>query len=104
MEHTNRRIPQGDPRRRNPTRHAATHSEDFSERDIDDTYNSDASMPKFRRNRRDHNREDDYLGSIKMKIPSFQGKSDPEAYLEWKKKVEFMFDCQNYLVGSIDDK
>ena len=28
------------------------------------------------------NREDNQLGSIKMKIPSFQGKNDPEAYLE----------------------
>jgi hypothetical protein len=29
------------------------------------------------------NREDNNLGGIKMKIPSFQGRSDPEAYLEW---------------------
>uniref|UniRef100_A0A2N9IL54 Retrotransposon gag domain-containing protein n=1 Tax=Fagus sylvatica TaxID=28930 RepID=A0A2N9IL54_FAGSY len=33
---------------------------------------------------------------IKMKIPSFQGRSDPEAYLEWEKKMEFVFDCHNY--------
>jgi hypothetical protein len=26
------------------------------------------------------------LGSIKMKIPSFQGRTDPEVYLEWRKK------------------
>ena len=31
-----------------------------------------------------------------MKIPSFQGKNDPEAYLEWEKKVELVFDCHNY--------
>ena len=31
-----------------------------------------------------------------MKIPSFQGKSDPEAYLEWERKIEFIFDCHNY--------
>ena len=31
-----------------------------------------------------------------MKIPSFQGRSDPEAYLEWEKKVEFVFDSHNY--------
>ena len=31
-----------------------------------------------------------------MKIPSFQGKHDPEAYLEWEKKVELVFDCHNY--------
>ncbi|PKI50201.1 hypothetical protein CRG98_029410 [Punica granatum] len=40
--------------------------------------------------------EDNNLGSIQMKIPSFQGKSDPEAYLEREKKVEFVFDCYSY--------
>ena len=39
---------------------------------------------------------DGNLGSIKMKIPPFQGKSDPEAYLEWVDKVERVFDCHNY--------
>jgi len=47
-----------------------------------------------RRNRRD--RVDRNLGSIKMKIPSFQGRNDPEAYLEWEKKIELIFDCHNY--------
>jgi hypothetical protein len=32
-----------------------------------------------------------------MKIPSLQGRSDIEAYLEWEKKMEFVFDCHNYL-------
>jgi hypothetical protein len=36
------------------------------------------------------------LGNIKMKIPLFQGTNDPEAYLEWEKKVEFIFECRNY--------
>ena len=36
------------------------------------------------------------LGNIKMKIPSFQGKNDPEAYLEWEKNVELIFECHNY--------
>ena len=40
--------------------------------------------------------KDGNLGSIKIKIPSFQGKSDPEAYLEWEKKVERVFECHNY--------
>ena len=31
-----------------------------------------------------------------MKIPSFQSKNDPKAYLEWEKKVELVFDCHNY--------
>ena len=33
---------------------------------------------------------------IRMKIPFFQGKSDLKAYLEWEKKMEFVFDCHNY--------
>ncbi|GKV43149.1 hypothetical protein SLEP1_g50481 [Rubroshorea leprosula] len=31
-----------------------------------------------------------------MKIPPFQGKNDPNLYLEWEKKVELVFDCHNY--------
>ena len=31
-----------------------------------------------------------------MKVPSFQGKNDPEAYFEWEMKVQFVFDCHNY--------
>ena len=42
--------------------------------------------------------EDDNLGSIKMKISSFQCKNDPKAYLEWEKKVQLVFDFHNYLV------
>ena len=30
------------------------------------------------------------LGNIKLEIPHFQGKSDPEAYLQWEKKVELI--------------
>jgi len=36
------------------------------------------------------------LDAIKLKIPSFQGKNDPEAYLEWEKKVDWIFYCHNY--------
>uniref|UniRef100_A0A2N9H2J3 Retrotransposon gag domain-containing protein n=1 Tax=Fagus sylvatica TaxID=28930 RepID=A0A2N9H2J3_FAGSY len=36
------------------------------------------------------------LGSIKMKIPSFQGRTDPEVYLEWEKKIDLVFDYYNY--------
>ena len=31
-----------------------------------------------------------------MKIPIFHGISDPEAYLAWEKKVDFVFNCHNY--------
>uniref|UniRef100_A0A2N9FGW5 Retrotransposon gag domain-containing protein n=1 Tax=Fagus sylvatica TaxID=28930 RepID=A0A2N9FGW5_FAGSY len=36
------------------------------------------------------------LGSIKMKILFFQGRTDPEVYLEWEKKIELVFDYHNY--------
>ena len=36
------------------------------------------------------------LDTIKLKIPSFQGKNDPEVYLEWQKKVEWIFYCHRY--------
>ncbi|XP_061341885.1 uncharacterized protein LOC133288194 [Gastrolobium bilobum] len=45
---------------------------------------------------RNEEKVDNNLGSIKMKIPSFQSKNDPEAYLEWERKMELVFDCHNY--------
>ncbi|XP_061346005.1 uncharacterized protein LOC133291717 [Gastrolobium bilobum] len=48
------------------------------------------------RRMRNEERVDNNLGSIKMKIPSFQGRNDPEAYLEWERKMELVFDCHNY--------
>ena len=41
-------------------------------------------------------KQDTNLGSVKMKIPTFHGKSDPKAYLAWEKKVSFIFYCHNY--------
>ena len=40
-----------------------------------------------RRNaKRDEDRLDRNVGSIKMKISHFQGKNDPDAYFEWEKR------------------
>jgi len=36
------------------------------------------------------------LDTFKLKIPNFQGKNDPEAYLEWEKRVDCIFDCHSY--------
>ncbi|XP_045810960.1 uncharacterized protein LOC123905403 [Trifolium pratense] len=47
-----------------------------------------------RRRRRRQGR--DPLRGIKIKVPSFVGKSDPEAYLEWETKIEQIFNCHNY--------
>ena len=50
----------------------------------------------FRRDPRWQDVTNRNLGNIKMKIASFQGINDPEVYLEWEKKVEFIFECHNY--------
>ncbi|GKV18389.1 hypothetical protein SLEP1_g28784 [Rubroshorea leprosula] len=64
------------------------HNHDLDDNDEDafndNAQNSNFSMDRFMR------------GSIKMKIPPFQGKNDPDVYLEWEKKVELVFDCYNY--------
>uniref|UniRef100_A0A2N9EC96 Reverse transcriptase n=1 Tax=Fagus sylvatica TaxID=28930 RepID=A0A2N9EC96_FAGSY len=49
----------------------------------------------------DGDHEDEFEGeedqaSLNGRYPSFQGKNDPEAYLEWEKKVELIFECHNY--------
>lgn len=36
------------------------------------------------------------MNNIKMCIPPFKGMSDLEAYLEWEKRVELIFEYQNY--------
>jgi hypothetical protein len=37
------------------------------------------------------------LSTIKLIIPTFQGKNDSKVYLKWEKKVEWIFECHNYL-------
>ena len=66
-------------------------------------YDGGSDQVQVASNRRDGGRiregrnwEDNNLGNIKKKIPSFQGKNDPEVYLDWEKKVELIFECHNY--------
>ena len=33
------------------------------------------------------------IEEVKLNIPPFKGKSDPEAYLEWEIKIEHIFSC-----------
>ncbi|KAH9744149.1 hypothetical protein KPL70_003565 [Citrus sinensis] len=65
----------------------------MGEEDGDDIYDFDDMRGRDNRRVRRIDRD---LGSIKLKIPYFQGKNDPKAYLEWEKKVELVFDCHNY--------
>ncbi|GKV18485.1 hypothetical protein SLEP1_g28856 [Rubroshorea leprosula] len=84
-------------------------NDDFDD-DYKDAFNNDAQNSNFNMDRimrgrggqREQNltrwrdKQDRDLGSIKMKIPPFQGKNDSDMYLEWGKKVELVFDCHNY--------
>ena len=94
-----RNPPTGRRRDRLPRRGAQVDKEEFEEGDFEDEngYHLVVSNRSYGgRHKEYRNREDNNLGNIKMKIPSFQGKKDPEAYLEWERKVELVFDCHHY--------
>ena len=76
------------------------HEDEFEDEDDQTSLNDEGKfMPKGERHGRGFRRDpiwqngiDRNLGNIKMKIQSFQGKNDPEANLEWEKKVEIIFE------------
>ena len=39
------------------------------------------------------------LDTIKLKIPNFQGKNDPKAYLKWEKKADWIFYCHRAILN-----
>ena len=105
--------PNGNPNIRRPIRHDRGHEDLFEYGNkegngIEMGYESETKIGKNRPRGvryergyrgiapRERNWVDGNLGNIKMKIPSFLGRNDPEAYLEWEKKVELIFDYHNY--------
>lgn len=76
--------------RRQPSHEGSVVNEEESARS--DEWDRESERRSARRRRR----VDNNLSSIKMKVPSFQGKSDPEAYLDWETKMEFIFACHEY--------
>ena len=58
----------------------------------DHEYSSDENQPR----RPPARRHDDDLRGMKLCIPPFYGKNDPDAFLEWEKKAELVFDCQHF--------
>ena len=79
-----RNPPIGRRRERLPRRGARVDEEEYDIGDFEDENGYDSGVSNRRyggRHRKDRNREDNNLRNIKMKIPSFQGKNDPEAYL-----------------------
>ena len=89
--------------RRQPpnNRRHSDHSHGDSESQGDDEAYEEY-QPRRRRNHanpRRHRNTEESLGGIKIKVPSFQGKNDPEVYLEWEMKVEQIFSCHSYSEG-----
>ncbi|KAL4367917.1 hypothetical protein GQ457_05G021280 [Hibiscus cannabinus] len=81
-------------------RHNSENEEEY-DGEIDDEQAYDrATRQGLRRQEPRHQRArprvDDNLNNIKINIPPFQGKTDPEAYLAWEKKIEHIFECHNY--------
>ncbi|XP_071920645.1 uncharacterized protein [Coffea arabica] len=60
--------------------------------------NADSEHEAYEQGRPRRNKKaiGDAIKGIKMKISPFQGKSDPDTYLEWESRVELVFDCNDY--------
>ena len=100
----NDRCDDGNSSRRNRRNHGESENDDSVRENREETkeeYDFMMGRNKCRgdrcgRNYRRFDHRDGSLNNIKMKIPSFQGTNDPEIYLEWEKKMVFIFDCHNY--------
>ncbi|XP_024009610.1 uncharacterized protein LOC112084607 [Eutrema salsugineum] len=58
---------------------------------------SSSSRDSQRRHRRHkEDRVQEGFGGVKLRIPPFHGKNDRDAYLEWEKKIELLFNCQQF--------
>src|SRR5215471_4489466 len=63
----------------------------------EDERNGNRRGPERRRRRENEGEpREDRIEGVKINIPSFKGRSDPEAYLEWELKIEQVFACHNY--------
>ncbi|XP_019098958.1 PREDICTED: uncharacterized protein LOC109132204 [Camelina sativa] len=65
---------------------------------VDDYYTTQSSRTSHRRPQHRDGMDQTYenIGGNKLEIPTFQGRNDPDAYLEWEKKIESVFSYQNY--------
>lgn len=61
---------------------------------VDDPNDDHGDLGELRQ-RRVERRLDDDVNSIKLKLPTFKGSSDPE-YIEWDTSMEAIFNCHNY--------
>ena len=78
--------------KRGDSRHR--HRNDFNHEPFEDE--SDGAESVRNRRARNRGRQDSNINTIKMQIPSFKGRNDAKAYLEWERKVEMIFARHNY--------
>lgn len=89
------------PQQERNTRRDCEQLEQRGDEATDDYYghiSSSSQNSQRRHNRRARegiNLQQDNLGGFKLKIPPFHGKNDLDAYLEWEKKIELVFNVQN---------
>jgi hypothetical protein len=55
-----------------------------------------ANNPHARRHQRPLVRDDDHIAKLKLNIPPFEGRYNPDAYLSWELEVEQCFSCLAY--------
>ena len=85
---------QGVPRQR---RQPPIEQEEYDGRDdLEDDQITLVGHPRMQARRGRMEDVDRNLGSIKMTIPSFQGRNDSNVYIEWERKVDLIFECHNY--------
>ena len=89
--------------RREPRRNRRGQHEHAESEETDNVYerssHSSGSRHRSRRTRHDHEgrkHKRNELAGLNLKIPPFHGKADPDAYIEWEKKIELVFNCQHY--------
>ena len=88
------------------TASAAAHAAEEDAEAVDDGYVQDgefAAQPPGRPRVHPHNyrpqyqvRDDEHVAKLKLTIPPFEGRYDPDAYLTWELEVEQRFACLNY--------
>jgi hypothetical protein len=71
------------------------HQNEFDPGKFEDEFEEGRSARNRRAEVRTENSRDSNLNAIKMNVPPFNGRN-AEVYLDWERKVNFLFACHNY--------
>lgn len=64
---------------------------------IDQLERSGGDEEERRRKRSEERPRKDKLTDIKIKVPLYQGRIDPETYIEWETKIKQFFTCNTFI-------